>query len=113
MTPPISCRMCCWYWVRKLPEFEYQPGGSFRGWMRTVLMNKWRDWPKRPAGAAFDSDVEPIVPDDAAVLEEAEYRQYVVSRALQLMQADFEPTTWKACWKRWCRAERWRRWPRN
>jgi RNA polymerase sigma-70 factor, ECF subfamily len=26
--------------VRKMPEFQYQPGKTFRGWMRTVLMNK-------------------------------------------------------------------------
>ena len=31
--------------MRKLPEFHYQPGKSFRGWLRTVLMNKWRDRP--------------------------------------------------------------------
>jgi len=32
--------------VRKLPEFQYQPGRTFRGWMRTVLINKWRDRPR-------------------------------------------------------------------
>src|SRR5262249_13808347 len=26
-------------------------------------------------------------------------RQHLVSRALQLMQADFQPGTWKACWE--------------
>jgi RNA polymerase sigma-70 factor (ECF subfamily) len=30
---------------------------------------------------------------------EVEYRQYLVSRALQLMQYHFQPTTWKACWE--------------
>ena len=29
--------------IQKLPEFQYQPGKSFRGWLRTVLQNKWRD----------------------------------------------------------------------
>jgi len=28
-----------------------------------------------------------------------EYRTYLVQRALQLMQSDFEPTTWQACWE--------------
>lgn len=30
--------------VVKLPEFNYEPGGSFRGWLRTILMNCWRNW---------------------------------------------------------------------
>ena len=49
--------------------------------------------------ARLDSDKMPVVPNDAAVLEEQEYRQYVVARALQMMQTDFEPATWKACWE--------------
>ena len=29
---------------------------------------------------------------------DAEDRHYLVARALEVMQGDFEPTTWKACW---------------
>lgn len=83
--------------VRKLPEFQYQPGRSFRGWMRTVLMNKWRDRPHRGAPAPLDSAIQ----DEHAVdtWEDREYRLYVMGRALQLMASDFEPTTWVACWE--------------
>src|SRR5262249_21907897 len=28
---------------RKLPTFDYDGSRSFRGWLRTVLLNKWRD----------------------------------------------------------------------
>jgi RNA polymerase sigma-70 factor (ECF subfamily) len=31
--------------------------------------------------------------------DEGEYRQQLVRQALQIMQAEFEPTTWKACWE--------------
>jgi RNA polymerase sigma-70 factor (ECF subfamily) len=31
-------------------------------------------------------------------LFEAEYQQYLVGRAVELMQTDFQPSTWKACW---------------
>jgi RNA polymerase sigma-70 factor (ECF subfamily) len=85
--------------VRKLPEFQYQPGRSFRGWMRTVLMNKWHDQPRRAAAAPLDSDVQPLAPADAEALEEREYRLYVVGQALRMMAADFEPGTWQACWE--------------
>jgi RNA polymerase sigma-70 factor (ECF subfamily) len=85
--------------VRKLPELQYQPGKSFRGWMRTVLMNKWRDRPHARPPVPLDSDVQPQSPEDAEALEESEYRLYVIGRALRLMVAEFEPATWQACWE--------------
>jgi RNA polymerase sigma-70 factor (ECF subfamily) len=85
--------------VRKLPEFQYQPGRSFRGWLRTVLMNTWRDRPHRGAPAPLDSANAPPAPPDDDALEEREYRLYIVGRALRLMTADFEPATWTACWE--------------
>jgi RNA polymerase sigma-70 factor (ECF subfamily) len=85
--------------VRKLPEFQYEPGRSFRGWMRTILLNKWRDRPHPKPALPLDSDVQPLAPADADALEEREYRLYLVGRALRLMTADFEPTTWRACWE--------------
>jgi len=84
--------------VQKLPEFRYQPGKSFRGWMRTVLLNKWRNR-RQNTPLPLGSDLVPAVPDGAEILEEEEYRHYLVNRALELMQTDFEPATWKACWE--------------
>jgi RNA polymerase sigma-70 factor, ECF subfamily len=84
--------------VRKMPEFRYQPGRTFRGWMRTVLMNKWRDRRRTGASAPLESGVEPSVPSDADETEESEYRLYILGRALQLMVEDFEMPTWQACW---------------
>lgn len=84
--------------VQKLPEFQYQPGKSFRGWMRTVLMNKWRD--RRPLTPhPLVSDLQPAAPDDLAILEKDEYNRYLARRALELMKTDFEETTWRACWE--------------
>jgi DNA-directed RNA polymerase specialized sigma24 family protein len=38
--------------VRKLPEFTYDRTRSFRSWLRTVTLNKWREdlRPERPGG---------------------------------------------------------------
>ncbi len=87
--------------VHKLPAFQYDPTLSFRGWLRTVTMNLWRERHKRrpapaPAGAALP---ELAAPDALAALIDGEYRERVVQRALQLMQADFQPATWQACWQ--------------
>jgi RNA polymerase sigma-70 factor (ECF subfamily) len=48
---------------------------------------------------------EQTLPADLAVADpadeacEAEYRRYLVGRALGLMRSDFQPATWQACWE--------------
>jgi RNA polymerase sigma-70 factor (ECF subfamily) len=39
---------------------------------------------------------EASVPDPLQSLIETDYQQYVVQRALQLMQNEFQPATWQA-----------------
>jgi RNA polymerase sigma-70 factor (ECF subfamily) len=90
--------------VRKLPEFRYDPKQRFRGWLWTITLNKARDrLRRRPADAVLaDNDVLDRLPsgeDPGEALDEEEYRSYLVGRALDLMQAEFQPTTWKAFWE--------------
>jgi RNA polymerase sigma-70 factor (ECF subfamily) len=82
--------------LRKLPAFEFDRQRSFRGWLHTVLLNHWRDHPRRLLAPLT---VEPAVADPAEEMREAEYRRYLVDRALRLMRSDFEPPTWRACWE--------------
>jgi RNA polymerase sigma-70 factor (ECF subfamily) len=42
---------------------------------------------------------ELVSPDAAAEFWETDYRRHVVARAMESMQSDFQPTTWKACWE--------------
>src|ERR1041385_5236149 len=56
--------------VQKLPEFQYQPGKSFRGWLRPVLLNKWRDRRTAATPEPLSSDIQPAAPDGVALLEE-------------------------------------------
>jgi RNA polymerase sigma-70 factor (ECF subfamily) len=88
--------------VQKLPEFSYDRQRSFRGWLRTVTRNKWRDQRRRLAGEANRDLVDLTqLPDheDPEAFWETEYRQYLARRAMELMRAEFQPTTWKACWE--------------
>ena len=48
-------------------------------------------------GAAALSDLPAA--EEAPFFEEEEYRQVLVHRALALMQAEFQPATWRACWE--------------
>ena len=89
--------------LQKLPEFEYDSRKSFRGWLRTIALNKWRERCRRFAARpdqAGDTGLSGVADrDPVAGFAEAEYREQLVRRALQIMQAEFEPTTWKACWE--------------
>lgn len=89
--------------LRKLPHFTYDPQQSFRRWLWTVLLNQWRDQQRRRRRDVGDSNAPaldgPASADPAEVIAEAEYRNYLVGRALELMQTDFQATTWKACWE--------------
>jgi RNA polymerase sigma-70 factor (ECF subfamily) len=68
-----------------------------------MMINKWRDNRRRYAAALRRGDDAPladlVVPDGAEALWESEYQQSVVGRALELMQTEFQPATWKACWE--------------
>jgi RNA polymerase sigma-70 factor (ECF subfamily) len=87
-------------WV-KLPEFRYDPGKGFRGWLRTVTLNKWRERLRKDQ-ARPDAGARPLpdVPGPGALdVWETEYHQHVLRKAMELMQNEFEATTWKACWE--------------
>jgi RNA polymerase sigma-70 factor (ECF subfamily) len=88
---------------QKLPEFTYERDKSFRAWLRTVTLNRWRDRQRRLKARLLPVEDIPLAtvpgPDHAAEFEEAEYRTYLVSVALQLVQNDFEPQTWQAFWQ--------------
>lgn len=86
--------------VEKLPAFRYDESKSFRAWLKTVLRNRWRQWCRKRVATAGDSALAGVArADDGPDLAEQEYRRLLAQRALAVMQADFEPATWKACWE--------------
>jgi RNA polymerase sigma-70 factor, ECF subfamily len=86
--------------LRKLPEFAYDPKGSFRGWLRTVLLNQWRTSLRRRTDQPLNEATVSLVVDRAEdALMEKEYRDFLIRRALQVMRTDFQPSTWQACWE--------------
>jgi RNA polymerase sigma-70 factor (ECF subfamily) len=89
--------------VQKLPEFRYDPNKRFRGWLWTIMLNKWREHRRHLAPAPIEVNAtnldEAASPDSVREFWEQEYAQQVMKRALKVMQAEFQPTTWKACWE--------------
>jgi len=89
--------------LQKLPEFQYEQEKSFRNWLRTITLNKWRDFCRRRAASPAILDPREIEeaqsPDPSDAFAEVEYRQRLVARALEIMKREFQPDTWKACWE--------------
>jgi RNA polymerase sigma-70 factor (ECF subfamily) len=88
--------------VQKLPQCAYAQHKSFRGWLRTLAFNKWRDRQRARGTRPLGSDPDAIANLPAAESDpfwEAEYRSCLVRRALEVMQTEFQASTWKACWE--------------
>ena len=83
--------------IRKLPEFHYDPSQSFRAWLWTVFRHTVLAWRKRlpEAALALDQLEELTSPDSIAEATEAEYRRYLLSRIVQIVQTDFPARTWQ------------------
>jgi RNA polymerase sigma-70 factor (ECF subfamily) len=87
--------------ARTLPKFQYQQNGSFRAWLRTVTLNKWRERERKAqlpiesrAGIFDHADPDDPIRD----FWDNEYRERLTARALQLMRDEFQETTWRAFW---------------
>ncbi len=85
--------------VQNFGTFKYDPTGSFRAWLKTVLLNVWRKHQRKAArGPKANGQLDHVADTDPGVyLDEAEHREHLVRRALQIAEADFEPITWRAC----------------
>jgi RNA polymerase sigma-70 factor (ECF subfamily) len=84
--------------VQKLPRFRYNPEQSFRSWMRTILLNRWRELQRRrrPVSLGTLAAEELPGPEDPDLPGEAEERRQLLQQALALLESEFEPATWQA-----------------
>jgi RNA polymerase sigma-70 factor, ECF subfamily len=87
---------------KALPRFHYQPGRSFRAWVYTVAVNKWREMQRKrvPIPIAGDDSrwQEPQDDDPATQIGEAEYRAVLAAQAARLIRGKFSDATWRAFW---------------
>jgi RNA polymerase sigma-70 factor (ECF subfamily) len=84
--------------VREMPQFVHDGEHSFRAWLKTVVLNRWRNRRRPPTAVSIATHGEPA-DASATDLGEEEYLSHLTRRALQIMQSDFQPATWKACWE--------------
>jgi len=91
--------------VTKLAEFQFDPNRRFRGWLRTITVNRVTDMHRRNAIRSWQTELDSTAvfnrltqADSNDLFIESEYRSVVINRALDLLRSEFQPVTWQACW---------------
>jgi RNA polymerase sigma factor (sigma-70 family) len=88
--------------AKQMRAFRYDPGRSFRGWLRTVAHGAWCDWvadQRAPGrGTGDDTDLLAAVEarDDLVKRIEEEYDCELLEAATALVRLRVEPQTWQA-----------------
>lgn len=75
-----------------------RPSDSFRGWLRIITANKIRDHfrAQQKLIASHDALEDVPAPDPSSFDSSPSPADDIARRALELIQTEFEPTTWKA-----------------
>ncbi len=87
--------------AREMPYFRHDPAQRFRGWLWSVLRNKWSDRVRQRQAAptiAGGNALGPLAgPDNVEEFVEEEYRAYLLARAIELMRSELPADDWHAC----------------
>jgi RNA polymerase sigma-70 factor (ECF subfamily) len=92
--------------VKELPAFRHSGRtGAFRAWLRTItvhcLRRFWRAGryrPRTPGGSDFEDYLRQLEDPGSAPsrLWDREHDQHLLRRLLEVLEGDFQPSTWQA-----------------
>lgn len=90
--------------AKKLRSFTYDPGKSFRGWLRTLTRNAWNDFlaeryrPDEASGSDLmhQALLSVAAREDLFARLEAEFDQEVLDEAMARVRERVIPHTWQA-----------------
>lgn len=88
--------------VREIPTFQHSGRtGAFRHWLRVVAVHRvrnfWRTKKAAPnAGLLLELDQLEDAASDLSQQWDVEHDKHVVAKFLDVIERDFEPTTWQA-----------------
>ncbi|MBI1348674.1 sigma-70 family RNA polymerase sigma factor [bacterium] len=90
--------------VVEMPQFEFdRTRGMFRSWLKTITLNLCRKQQRKrqvAEGRGGENDpLQGLLADDHDPTWDREYHEFVLRRAMQIMQSQFEPKTWQAAWE--------------
>jgi RNA polymerase sigma-70 factor, ECF subfamily len=84
--------------LRHLPRFEYDRQRSFRGWLRTVTVNRFRELARRRHPVTGQPEALAAIADENTLASswDTAYRQDLVAHAVRSLEGEFSPPVWKA-----------------
>lgn len=87
--------------AQQLPSFQYDAAKSFRGWLKTVTINRAKNYHRAAAirpTIGVDSAIVRAASTDTAVdlFDELEYRAYLTKRLIAIVRTEFEDSVWQA-----------------
>ena len=86
--------------LEKLPGFSYDSSKSFRGWLRAITLNRYREIKRlRSSGMKFttESILEQLAPIEVAETTwDINYARLLVTQSMEQCRNDFAPSTWQA-----------------
>ncbi len=84
--------------VMRVGEFEHQHPGAFRGWLRAILSNQLKKYFRKNTRLncriPIDDICDPASPETQQF--DREHDEYLASRAMQIIEQEFETNTWAA-----------------
>jgi RNA polymerase sigma-70 factor, ECF subfamily len=90
---------------REVGGFERRGKGAFRGWLRTILVHRMRDYfrasrhrPIATGGSDFLRSLDELESPDSVLsrLWDRDHDEHVAASLLRRVQGDFAPATWQA-----------------
>lgn len=89
---------------RQMKTFRYDPGRSFRGWLKTVTRAAWNDWldaRRRAAQGSGDTSARAALEsvtarDDLVARLETEFDRELLDTASAAVRGRVDPKTWDA-----------------
>lgn len=87
--------------AKQLPKFEYDANKSFRSWLKTITLNRAKNFHRaaanRPAVGKESAILQQAAIDSTVDLfEQDEYCAYVTKRLLGLVEHEFSESVWQA-----------------
>jgi RNA polymerase sigma-70 factor (ECF subfamily) len=81
-------------------RFDYDPEhGTFRGWLFTVVRNRWRSMAGRPQLPREDAELDEQPAAGESQAWENDYRRRLFDWAADQVRPTFAATTWQAFWR--------------
>lgn len=84
--------------VRRVPEFEHEHPGAFRGWLRSILAHHLKAYYRKRANRPCEFPLEDLTDPRSALAQllDREHDEHIARQVLQRVERDFTAPTWIA-----------------